>query len=169
VTPVRMSLLLKVTSKAALLSKSTEVPFVKTKGLESPGSPIQTKDILNQDTQNNNMSSIIDNVVGIACLPIGLLIFLNQLGLFHMPKIFGIEILFLGAMALVAIQASNLIATHILGHSIIVSYVVHILLLFPAILYFISKITVMPQQITVALPMMLSCFIIVEGLYSFFF
>ncbi len=115
------------------------------------------------------MTTIIDNVVGIICLPIGFLLLLVEFGVLNLTAIFGVSVLLVSALALLAIQASNLVATHMQGEMIIISYIVHILLTVPALLYFLSLIVALPSTIAAALPLMLACFIIVEGLYSFFF
>lgn len=115
------------------------------------------------------MTSVIDNIVGIVCLPLGVILLLNQLGATHIAALFGFDILLLGAVAIVLLQAANLVATHIHGEWIILSYIVHILLLFPAVLYFLGRLIVMPAAITTNLPTIMACFILSEGLYSFFF
>jgi hypothetical protein len=115
------------------------------------------------------MTSIIDNIVGIACLPLGVILLFNQFGATHVASLFGLDILLLGALAIVALQFANIVATHIHGEWIVLSYIVHILLLFPAVLYFLSLLIALPAAITTNLPTIMACFILSEGLYSFFF
>ncbi len=46
---------------------------------------------------------MIDTIVGFACLPVSLLLFLNQFGVTKITKVFGVDVLLIGALALVAI------------------------------------------------------------------
>ncbi|MFH1132976.1 MAG: hypothetical protein V1735_00645 [Nanoarchaeota archaeon] len=112
---------------------------------------------------------MIDNIVGLACLPVGVILFLNQFGVTKITSLFGMPILLVAALALVAIQVSNILASHFMDKWIILSYIVHVIMAFPAIIYFLNAIFAFPAAVTAPLPMMFASFIFLEGLYSVFF
>jgi len=112
---------------------------------------------------------MIDNIVGLASLPIGILLFLRILGITQGDTIFGMNILLIGSLTIVLLQVANIIGSHIQGEKIILGYIIHTLLLFPAIIYFLSLVMTISPNLMVILPTIMASFILSEGLYSFFF
>lgn len=112
---------------------------------------------------------MIDNIVGLASLPLGVLLFLNVYGVTGVSSIFGINILTLAAFVLIAIQLSNIIGSHLGDHNMIVSYIVHLLLVLPSAAYFLSGVMAFPETVTTTFPLLFASFITIEGLFSFFF
>jgi len=116
-----------------------------------------------------NCLAMIDNIVGIAGLPVGIILFLNEYGYTHMDKFLGINILVIAALTVIAIQISNILGAHITGDYIALSYIIHFFLIFPSVLYFLSLVVTLPQNIVASFPLVFASFILIEGLYSFFF
>jgi hypothetical protein len=112
---------------------------------------------------------MIDNIVGLACLPVGIVMFANEFGWMHVDKLFGMPILLAAALALVAIQLSNIFASHFQDHWLALSYGVHIFMAFPAYIYLLKGMIHFPAPMIEALPLMFASFILVEGMYSLFF
>jgi hypothetical protein len=110
----------------------------------------------------------LDCIVGIACLPIGVILFLNAFGATNFESLFGLSILLIAALALLAIQVTNIIDSHVQGHSLLLAYSIHTILLLPSIVYGLSFLLALPATVLAALPLIFACFITVEGLYSFF-
>ena len=111
---------------------------------------------------------MIDTIVGFACLPVSILLFLNQFGVTHLEKLFGISLLLVAALALVVLQAVNILDSHIQGHNLAIAYGVHLLLLLPSVIYGLSFLVALPDKLTAALPLIFACFIFTEGFYGFF-
>ena len=113
---------------------------------------------------------MIDNVVGIASLPVGLLLFGNVYGWTKMNSFFGISMLTIAAIVLVLIQLSNIMGAHIIGENVFLSYIIHFLLIIPSVIYFLSLLGVgIPGNVVSSFPILFASFITLEGLYSFFF
>lgn len=112
---------------------------------------------------------MIDNIVGIASLPVGIILFMNQYGYTSINSFFGISMLTIAAITVILVQVSNIMGAHIMGENVILSYIIHSFLVFPSIIYFLSLVLQLPQAIVESLPMVFAAFILVEGLYSFFF
>jgi hypothetical protein len=112
---------------------------------------------------------MIDYIAGFACLPVGIYLFLDQFKVIpHTEKLFGVSVLLIAAVALVIVQVTNIIDSHVQGHSLLIAYSVHGMLLLPSIIYFLSLLVAMPAALMAALPLIFACFIFVEGLYCFF-
>jgi hypothetical protein len=111
---------------------------------------------------------MIDYIVGLAGLPISVIIFLNMFGITNIQSIFGINILLIAAIMLVIIQIANVAGAHVAKEHITISYITCGVSLFPAILYFISGFVTLPETLVVSFPAMLASFIFVEGTYSFY-
>jgi hypothetical protein len=111
---------------------------------------------------------MIDNIIGLITLPVSVVLFLNIFGITQLNDIFGISILLIAAIAHVANQIANVIAAHISDNWVILSYVIHGVMLFPSIIYFISLVAKLPANITAPLPVIFASFIFIEGIYSFF-
>ncbi|HLG24071.1 MAG TPA: hypothetical protein VI564_04040 [Candidatus Nanoarchaeia archaeon] len=112
---------------------------------------------------------MIDNIAGIAALPVGILLFLNEYGLTNIQSIFGVDLLLIAAISIILIQVANILGAHVSGENIYLSYIIHFFLIFPSVIFFLSKFVSMPSNIISSLPMVFAAFILVEGLYSFFF
>lgn len=111
---------------------------------------------------------MIDAIVGLICMPVSFLLFLNVFGVTHVTKIFGIPVLMIAAIALVINQIANALTSHIEGHNLWVSYLAHTLLFVPALLYFLSLFVPLSTSIVGSLQLILACFIFTEGVYSLF-
>lgn len=111
---------------------------------------------------------MIDAIVGLATLPIGILLFLNSFGVIKSDTLFGFPLLLVGAAALVANQVANQISSHIEGHHLLVSYSAHFLLVIPAIIYGLSLLFALPAALMGSLKLIFACFLFVEGIYSLF-
>jgi hypothetical protein len=111
---------------------------------------------------------MIDNIVGIATLPVAVVLFLNVFGITKMDAVFGVSILLIAAIAHIANQVANIITAHIGDSWVVLSYVIHGIMMFPSIIYFVSLGVGLPAAITAPLPTIFASFIFVEGIYAFF-
>jgi hypothetical protein len=111
---------------------------------------------------------MIDRIVAIATLPIAVIGFLNIFGILSMNSIFGLSIVMLAAIAHILNQIANVISAHISDEYVVLSYIIHTFMLFPSVIYFLSKAMTLPATLTTPLPIILVSFIFVEGIYSFF-
>jgi hypothetical protein len=112
---------------------------------------------------------MIDNIVVLASLPVGILLFLKVFGITEMDTLFGLSLLLIAAIVVIIVQIANIVGAHIQDENVVLSYIIHTLLIFPAVLYFLSLVITFPASLTAALPVMMASFILSEGLYSFFF
>ncbi len=112
---------------------------------------------------------MIDHIVGLAALPVGVILFLNDYGITKINNIFGFSVLLVAAVALILIQISNILGAHIMDENVFLSYVIHTFMIFPSIIFFLSYIMTIPSSIMNSLPMVFASFILIEGMYSFFF
>jgi len=112
---------------------------------------------------------MIDNIVGIASLPVSILLFTNVYGMTTIQSIFGIDILLIAAILVVLIQISNILGAHIMGENVVLSYIIHFFLIFPSVIFFLGYLIALPQNIVSSFPTVFASFILIEGLYSFFF
>ena len=112
---------------------------------------------------------MIDNIVGMGSLPVGIILFLNAYGITNMNSFLGMDMLMIAAIVLILVQVSNIVGAHIIGENIFLSYVVHFFLIFPSFLYFLGFIVSLPQAVINSFPIVFASFILIEGLYSFFF
>jgi len=111
---------------------------------------------------------MIDYIVGLAGLPVSIVLFLNIFGITNIQSIAGISILVIASIMLIAIQIANVAGAHVAKEHITVSYITCGISLFPAILYFISGFATLPETLVVSFPAILASFIFVEGTYSFY-
>jgi hypothetical protein len=111
---------------------------------------------------------MIDNIIGIATLPVAILLFLNIFGVLGMNEVLGVSLLLIAAVAHVVNQVTNIIVAHVGDNWVILSYVVHIIMMIPSIICFINIAVPMPEKIMAQMPTMLASFIFLEGIYSFF-
>lgn len=112
---------------------------------------------------------MIDNIVGLASLPVGIILFLNVFGMMEMQTLFGINIMIIAAIVVIVVQIANIIGAHIQDENVVLSWIVHILLMFPGVLYLLSMAISMPEGMVAALPAVMASFILMEGCYSIFF
>lgn len=112
---------------------------------------------------------MIDHVVGLAALPVGVVLFLNEYGFTKINTIFGFNILLVAALVLIIVQISNIFGAHIMDENVFLSYVIHGFMIFPSIIYFLTFVVTIPANIVSSLPIVFASFILIEGMYSFFF
>jgi hypothetical protein len=111
---------------------------------------------------------MLDNIVGIVTLPVAVVLFLNIFGITNIDAVFGVSMLLIAAIAHIANQVANVIAAHIGDSWVVLSYIIHGVMLFPSILYFVSLGVKLPEAFVAPLPTILASFIFLEGIYSFF-
>ncbi|MBW2971831.1 hypothetical protein KY359_02230 [Candidatus Woesearchaeota archaeon] len=111
---------------------------------------------------------MIDTIAGFAGLPLGIALFLEVFGIVDFSAMIGINILIIAAVAHILIQVANIIGSHISGDWVILSYIVHIIMMFPSVLFFLSMAMTLPEAVVNALPVIFASFILMEGMYSFF-
>jgi hypothetical protein len=111
---------------------------------------------------------MIDNIIGIATLPVAVLLFLDIFGVIGLKELLGVSLLLIAALAHVLNQITNIVVAHVGDNWVILSYVVHVIMMVPSILCFINLAVPMPEIIMAQMPTMLASFIFLEGIYSFF-
>ncbi|MGV8141577.1 MAG: hypothetical protein ACP5NW_04010 [Candidatus Woesearchaeota archaeon] len=111
---------------------------------------------------------MIDYIIGLAFLPVSILMFLNMFGWTHVEKIFGLPLVLIGAIGLVIVQIVNILAAHINKQFIWQSWILCIVMLWPALVYFTSTIITYSSNILAAVPDIIAAFLFVEGIYSFY-
>jgi len=107
---------------------------------------------------------MLEKILSIAMLPFGLLIILEELGLFTINLFF--DTVLIGATLMIVIQILTLISLNIHHKNIrIVNYVTAVVLLIPVAIYLLSTfITVSFQE---SLPLIIGVMMFVESLYAF--
>jgi hypothetical protein len=105
---------------------------------------------------------MIDNIIGIATLPVAILLFLNIFGVLGMSEVLGVSLLLIAAVAHVVNQVVNIVVAHVGDNWVILSYVVHIIMMIPSIICFINIAVPMPEKIMAQMPTMLASFIFLE-------
>ncbi len=110
----------------------------------------------------------IGNILGLAFLPVSLLLFLNAFGVTSIDTVIGIQVLLIGAIGVIIVEIGDVIDAHVKKNKIILSWIVCAVLCWPGILFIISKIITMPEAINSAMPLIIPSFLFVEGLSSFF-
>jgi len=110
----------------------------------------------------------IGHIFGFVGLPVSIILFLNFFGITNFANLFGIDILLIASIGLILVQIGDVIDAHVKSEFVVLTWMAALILCFPAILYFISMLTALPQNIITALPIMLACFLFTEGLGSFF-
>ena len=110
----------------------------------------------------------IGRITGIAFLPVSIILFLNSFGYTSIKSIFGFDILLLAAIGIIIVEISDIIDAHIKGDLLIVAWVICLILCFPAVLFFMSKLIALPSAVMSSLPLVMASFLFVEGLTSFY-
>ena len=111
---------------------------------------------------------VIGHIAGLTFLPVGVVMLLNNFGIMHLSKIFCIDITLLGALGLIIVEITDIIDSHIADQHVILTWIVGLILLFPSILYFMSKAMTLLPAIVSAVPIIIAAFLINEGLGSVF-
>ena len=111
---------------------------------------------------------MIDKIIGFASLPVSIVLFLNLFGILGMDAVVGIDLLLIAAVTHVILQVANVISSHITDEYVVLSYVIHGILLFPSVIYFLSLVITLPDVVTAPLLPIFASFIFMEGIYSFF-
>jgi hypothetical protein len=110
----------------------------------------------------------IGHIAGLASLPFGVILLLNTFGFTSMDKFFGLPILLLASLGIIATELGDIIDSHLTSEHVILTWIIGIILTFPALIYFLSFVMAMPEYLTTPLPIIIGSFIFVEGLSSFF-
>jgi hypothetical protein len=108
------------------------------------------------------------HIPGLLFLPIGVILILNAFGITHVNSLFGLSLLLLASIGLIATQIGDIISSHFTDGHVILSYIVCTILCFPGLIYFISLFSSMPENLMAPLPLLLGSFLFVEGLSSLF-
>jgi len=111
---------------------------------------------------------MIDKIVGIAFLPLSIVLFLNIFEITEITSILGIDILIIAAISLIIIQAANIAGAHHAKEHVHTSWILCTIMIFPSILYFLSYMTSMPQTLIISFPAIFASVILVEGVYGFY-
>ncbi len=112
--------------------------------------------------------SSIDRIIGIAVLPISIIIFCGVFGIWDAQEIVSISILLVGSIALIVAQIANIMSSHIEKEYLQLSYITSIILMIPAFLYIASMFIELSETILTPLPAIIASFIFIEGIYSFY-
>jgi len=56
---------------------------------------------------------VLDYIIGLAFMPVSVLVFLNMLGIIAMEKIIGIPLILIAAIGLIVVQIVNILSAHI--------------------------------------------------------
>jgi hypothetical protein len=106
------------------------------------------------------------HIAGLAFLPVAVLGLLNTFGITNIPKIFGMEVIFLASIGIIATEVGDIVSSHVGGSKIILTYITGSILCFPGILYLLSKIITFPTKITASLSILVIGFLFVEAVSS---
>lgn len=110
----------------------------------------------------------IGHIAGFISLPLGVILLLNAFGFTNMTQLFGIQIILLASLGIIATEVGDIIDSHLKSEHAFLTWVTGLLLIFPALIYFLSLITAVPENIMAPLPVIIGSFIFSEGLSSFF-
>jgi hypothetical protein len=106
-------------------------------------------------------------ITGFAFFPVSIIMFLNIFGKLKLDSIFGINLILLGAIGLIAVQIGDIFDSHVQSSKVILMWVSGIILSFPGILYLISKIITIQPALASALPIIIASFLFSEGVGCF--
>ena len=110
----------------------------------------------------------IGHIIGFAFLPVSVILFLNLFGITRLTSLFGLDIMFIAAIGLVLIQIGDIIDSHLKGEFVVLYWIAGIILCLPTAIFFTSKLISYPAAVITPLPIIITCFLFVEGLSSFF-
>ncbi|MGV8086266.1 MAG: hypothetical protein ACP5N1_01420 [Candidatus Woesearchaeota archaeon] len=111
---------------------------------------------------------MIDYIIGLAFMPVSILMFLNMLGITNLEKIIGIPLILLGAIGLIVVQIVNIISSHIKKEFVVQSWILCIVMMWPSAIYLTSGFVTYPPLLVSALVGIIASFLFVEGTYSFY-
>ncbi|OIO65802.1 hypothetical protein COY28_06815 [Candidatus Woesearchaeota archaeon CG_4_10_14_0_2_um_filter_57_5] len=109
---------------------------------------------------------IIGHIAGFVFLPVSIILLLNAFSVTNVQSLAGMPVLLLASIGLILVQMGDIIDAHIKDSFKIVAWIVCLILMFPAFLYFMRA--ALPEQVVNALPIITGSFLFVEGLSSFF-
>src|SRR3989338_7389748 len=110
----------------------------------------------------------IGHIAGFAFLPVSIILFLNTFGYTNITSIFGLGIMILAAIGLIAIQIGDIIDSHIKGEFVLLYWGAGVVLCLPSLIFFASKAVAFPPAILNSLPLIMASFLFTEGLSSLF-
>ena len=111
---------------------------------------------------------MIDYIIGIAFMPVSILMFLNFFSVTNIEKIIGIPLIFIAAIGLIIVQIVNIMASHIHKEFITQSWILCIIMMWPSFIYFTSGFIGYSVTMVAILPAIIASFLFVEGIYSFY-
>lgn len=97
-----------------------------------------------------------------------MLIYLHEFGYSSWESLFGIDLVLIGALGVIAIEVGDVIDSHITSAHRLLTWLTGLLLIAPAILYFLSLLVTLPTSIVEGLPLIIASFIFVEGISGLF-
>jgi hypothetical protein len=111
---------------------------------------------------------MIDYIVGLAFMPVSILMFLNIFNVTNIEKIIGIPLLAIGAIGLIIVQIVNIMSAHINKEFITTSWILCIIMMWPSFIYLTSGFITYPELLVSSLTAIIASFLFVEGVYSFY-
>jgi hypothetical protein len=113
-------------------------------------------------------NKMIDYIVGLAFMPISILMYLNFFSVTHIEKIISIPLIMIAAIGLIIVQIINILAAHIHKEFITTSWILCIVMMWPSLIYLTSGFIGYSETLVMALPAIIASFLFVEGIYSFY-
>ena len=110
----------------------------------------------------------IGHIAGFAFLPVSVILFLNIFGFTSISSILGINLIVLASLGLIIIQAGDIVDSHLKGEYIILYWAAGLVLCLPGLLFLLSNVITLPENVFASLPLIIACFLFVEGISSFF-
>ncbi|HIH31942.1 TPA: hypothetical protein HA235_04495 [Candidatus Woesearchaeota archaeon] len=74
----------------------------------------------------------------------------------------------IAAIGLIVVQVANILTAHINKQFITISWILCALMMWPALIYFLSGAMQFPESLLTSLPAIIASFLFVEGIYSFY-
>ncbi|MBI2572240.1 hypothetical protein HYV86_00105 [Candidatus Woesearchaeota archaeon] len=109
---------------------------------------------------------MIGYILGLAFLPVSVILFLNAFGFLGLSELFGMPLLLLGALGVIIVMIGDVIDAHTQQSHRIRTTIVCLLIMLPAFVYFLSFLITFPAVITSSLPVIIASFLFVEGVSS---
>jgi hypothetical protein len=111
---------------------------------------------------------MIDYIIGLAFMPVSVLMFLNMFGITRIENIIGIPLTLIGALGLIVVQIVNIMSAHINKEFIMQSWILCLIMMWPSVIYLTAGFITYPEAIITSLPAIIAAFLFVEGVYSFY-
>jgi hypothetical protein len=111
---------------------------------------------------------MIDYIIGLAFMPISVLMFLNMLGVTSFENIIGIPLILIAAIGLIVVQVVNIMSAHINKEFVTTSWILCIVMMWPSLVYITSGFISYPNTLMSSIPAIIASFLFVEGIYSFY-